>query len=309
VDAPRRTTISTASHQTSRPLRRRHKRHLGLKLRRQDIESTIWHDPKFEDLTPNAKLFFIWSITNAYCNTAGIYSVSRGNMAEIGLEKTDLDKALEELLQADLIIYDRPFIWVKNRVKHLRSHSPKLVASIQSVLKGLPKKSPILEGFLDYYKDQEWLKSLQNTNTDTLSIPYRYPIDTVPIPNGYPTDRSSGSGSGSGNSQVSNNPTELNNNKKKVTNPKILEILNHFNTQLDQQAKPTRTNQEIIEELLDHHKPQTLKDIINWAAGNEFWKNSNGLKTIAGLERNLDKILTAKLNETSFKKLNTKKIR
>ena len=229
---------------------------------------------------------------------------------EMGLDQDAIKGALAELTKADLIIYDRPFIWVKNRVKHLRSHSPKLVSSIQSVLNGLPKKSPILKGFLEYYKQEPWLKSLQNTNKDTLSIPYRYPIDTVPIPNGYPTDRSSVSGSvsGSGNSKVSDNPTEIVNNKEQQKNdPKIVKIIETFNTHLNQNAKPTKTNTEIITELLQHYKPEQLTDIIQWAAQDPFWKNSKGLKTIAGLERNLDKIITAKLNQTSIKKLNTKK--
>jgi hypothetical protein len=44
--------------------------------RREDFDNSLWSDPDFLALTPQARLLYIWSWTNPRCGMAGIYKLS-----------------------------------------------------------------------------------------------------------------------------------------------------------------------------------------------------------------------------------------
>lgn len=127
--------------------------------RREDIDNTIWSDPDFEALTPDAKLVYIWAFTNLRCGMAGIYKLAPSAAArEIGLDDDDLIAALEELVGADFVAYETHVLWVRTRVKHLRTRTPQIARSVAKDVEKLPEAHPLRVRFLQMYANYPWLR-------------------------------------------------------------------------------------------------------------------------------------------------------
>ena len=62
----------------------------------RSINTAIWSDTWFEDLTPNEKLLFIYLITNEKTNMLGVYEASVKKISfETGINKETVSKALK----------------------------------------------------------------------------------------------------------------------------------------------------------------------------------------------------------------------
>lgn len=125
--------------------------------RREDVDNSIWGDPDFYGLSPGGKLVYIWSFTNPRCNMAGIYRVATGLVCgETGLSALKVGGALAELQDARMVFYDGSVLWVRARVKHLRSHHDNIATSI---VKGVKQFAghPFYEGFWAEYAHHSWL--------------------------------------------------------------------------------------------------------------------------------------------------------
>jgi hypothetical protein len=155
--------------------------------RREDIDTAIWSDPDFEVLSAEASLLYIWSWTNTRCGWSGIYKVSVRAMTESKLTPELVSVALAELDEAKFAFYEAPLLWVRTRVKHIRSKSPQMAQSILKDLRSLPPKHPLVVGFMNEYRSDKWLrdylseayregignlseKSLDKGNSHTLSV-------------------------------------------------------------------------------------------------------------------------------------------
>jgi hypothetical protein len=126
--------------------------------RHEGIDNSIWADPTFEALTADAKLLYLWSFTNPACNMAGLYRVSTQRMhAETGLSSGKLERALAELRDRALAFYERQWLWVRTRVKYLRSRNPNMAKSIAHDLGRLGADDPLRHRFCDEYGDYPWL--------------------------------------------------------------------------------------------------------------------------------------------------------
>lgn len=155
--------------------------------RTEDIDNGIWSDPDFEALSPQAKLVFIWSWTNPRCGMAGIYKVSHRTIAhECGIAPESVDDVLEELACAALVLYEDSVLWVRSRVKRLRSRSPQMAKAVAKDLNNVPASNPLRGRFLDYYGSDPWLKA---TLKDTPTGP-THDLSEKPVSKGNP-DRSS----------------------------------------------------------------------------------------------------------------------
>jgi len=142
------------------------------------IDSEIWGHPKFEPLSPNAKLLYLYSWTNERCKAAGIYHITYRKIANETKLRADRIPALLHSLVGMKVVYfeDRQILWVKNFVKR-QTKSPKFLIAVAKNLQELGDEGLVKE-FLEY--------------NDTLSIPYPYTTNNVSIPYRY----ISGSGSG-----------------------------------------------------------------------------------------------------------------
>lgn len=134
------------------------------------IKSSFWTDPENEKLPPEAKLVFLYLISNPLRTQCGIYKISPNRIAyNTGYPIDTVSKAIDTLSREKKIKYDGLVVWVINFFKHQANSSPKVLKRVAKELEELGSH-PYVKEFLEYYKDY--------------NIPYEYPIDTVS--EGYP---------------------------------------------------------------------------------------------------------------------------
>lgn len=133
--------------------------------RREDIDNGIWSDADFHALTPDAKLIYVWSFTNPRCGMAGLYKVVPGAISlETGIDNDRLTAALQELHDARFVLYARGVLWVRSRVKHLRTKTPQIAKSIARDVEQIGD-SPLTRLFLAEYAGLGWLADPLQTLT------------------------------------------------------------------------------------------------------------------------------------------------
>jgi hypothetical protein len=120
--------------------------------RREDFDNAFWDDPEVEALSAFATLLYIWSWTNRRCGMSGVYKVSRQSMSKESKVPLDhLDATLAELEAGDFLYYEQNVLWVRSRVKRLRTRSPQIATSIENDIKVLAEGHPIRQKFLERY--------------------------------------------------------------------------------------------------------------------------------------------------------------
>jgi|694.fasta_scaffold00928_65 hypothetical protein len=102
-----------------------------------------WKDTWFSELSPNAKLLFIFIVEN--CDNAGIYEINKKFMlVYLNLKDDELAKAVTELRKCYVKSKDEKFIWVKNFLKHQKklplNESNKVHKQIISIIKDAVSK-------------------------------------------------------------------------------------------------------------------------------------------------------------------------
>lgn len=103
---------------------------------RKQIETSFWHDPYVESLSPIEKLVFLYLITNPSNNMVGIYETSFKRMEfEIGIaDQNELSACLEKFKDDGKIdIYDKKSLWIiiANHVKHQNPNSNMKIGMIR----------------------------------------------------------------------------------------------------------------------------------------------------------------------------------
>src|SRR4051812_7674925 len=97
----------------------------------EHIETSIWSQPGFEDLSVEARYTFLWTITNPRCNVAGLYPISVPHIAfETKLSVEQVEGALAALAAARLVYYDEGFLFIRRRVLELHTRGPNHAKSI-----------------------------------------------------------------------------------------------------------------------------------------------------------------------------------
>ena len=138
----------------------------------RSIDTAMWSDPKIKEMIPDAKLLFLYLITNNHTHVSGIYYVPRVLISyETGIKDRALDTLLGTLSMGNLAKWDgvSEVVWVVNMLRHQSYEgrkSYKIVTAVQKQLVTL-HNSLLIKDFLSHYSD--W------------NIPYTYPI-------GYPFD-------------------------------------------------------------------------------------------------------------------------
>ncbi|MBE3586544.1 MAG: DnaD domain protein [Thermoanaerobacter sp.] len=150
----------------------------------RQIHTHIWDDPKFEELSPHAKLLFIYGFSNKHRNEAGIYTITVRKIAfETGLTIEQAEAAIKEIEAAGMWRYDweNHVLWIKNALKY-QSVSEKCLVAIRRDIDSI--SSQLVEEFKEYYKA------------------LLYPTDRVSIGYPKPTDNLAGKGKGKGKGKV-----------------------------------------------------------------------------------------------------------
>ena len=168
--------------------------------RREDIDNAIWSDPDFVELSADAKLLYLWSFTNPRCGMAGLYKVSKGPMIyETTVPVDRIDAAVEELESVCFLFFDGRVLWVRSRVKHLRTRTAQIAKSIVSDLRRVGEH-PFVERFVETYGAWEWLADSLSEVHPTLGRGSSDPHLTLngTSPEGRSTLKGKGKGKGKG---------------------------------------------------------------------------------------------------------------
>jgi len=125
--------------------------------RREDVENSIWSDSDFLSLAGPARLVYVWSFTNPRCNMAGIYQVPRqAILMETGVQRANLDRVLQQLEAGRFLFYDDRVMFVRSRVKYLRSRSNTIARAIGNDLTRLGKH-PFVYKWWEENAHHQWI--------------------------------------------------------------------------------------------------------------------------------------------------------
>jgi hypothetical protein len=131
------------------------------------IDTSIWHDPKIRDLSPEGKLLAVYLFANDQSHVSGLYFFRKSSAIEdLCIKSSRFDESFASLCKSGFCKWDAEnrIIWVVNMLKRQRPN-PKILTSVARHLESL-HHSPLIPLFLERYSH--------------LKIAYRYPIDTIP---------------------------------------------------------------------------------------------------------------------------------
>lgn len=138
----------------------------------RSIQMSFWTDSKIVDnFTPEDKYFYLYLFTNPHTNLCGCYEVSKRQMAyETGYSVETIERLIDRFSAVHKVITFSPNtkeILIINWHKYNWTLSEKFRKPLLKEIEAVKEKT-----FKDY---------LQNLfkGKDTVSIPYRYPIDTT----------------------------------------------------------------------------------------------------------------------------------
>jgi hypothetical protein len=164
--------------------------------RREDFDNSLWSDPEFLALSPEARMTYIWTWTNPRCGMAGIYKTAPVQAAmETGLSEDAVRAALTELGEAQFAFYEGNVLWVRSRVKHLRQKTTQIARAIRNDLAKISDDHPLKAQFMATYRSHSWLKDYIGSEGQ---VTLTRPISESPPGDGHVTVLGTGTGKGTG---------------------------------------------------------------------------------------------------------------
>ena len=148
--------------------------------RREDVVNDLWD--RWDHLSDDAILLYLWSFTNPKCGMAGIYRCPRRLLLEGRLAEGErLDKALAELESAHLVLYRDGVLLCLPRVDGLGSKTEQIAKSISKDLRNV--ESPdLLAVFAETYAEHEFGELLRRLPPDKGRLDLRSLKRTSPEP-------------------------------------------------------------------------------------------------------------------------------
>lgn len=146
--------------------------------RNEDVNTAIWEDTHFDELSDDAAFLYIWSFTNERCNMAGLYQCKARHIVEGRMTPARREAALAELAEGNFLFYEDGWVWVRSRVKNLNTKGEKMASSIVKAVKRVPANHPLRAAFLTEYLENHWISRwLSQADFDTPSVPLPSPMD------------------------------------------------------------------------------------------------------------------------------------
>lgn len=155
------------------------------------IQPEFWSDPYIEELSAYGKLLYLYLFTSQYTRNTGALQVTTRKIAfETGITVEDVEAVLSGFERDGKIIRDGAQIWVINFIKNQTTNSPKIIANLreelreitsQKILAAMRERYPQLFNGSPRADTVSAEKTGDNSAADTVSIPYQYTTDTVPI--------------------------------------------------------------------------------------------------------------------------------
>lgn len=128
----------------------------------KQVDERFWKDAKVKRLSKDGYLFFLYLLTSPHTHYTGITEMNLDYVnIDTPLSEKESKAAFKELVALGIIAYDKQnkIVWIKNMHKY-QVKSEKQLRGAQAHINSLPRSE------------------LCAALADTLSIPYRYPIDT-----------------------------------------------------------------------------------------------------------------------------------
>jgi hypothetical protein len=186
----------------------------------RNVNMSFWTDPKVvDDYTPEDRYFMLYALTNNYTNIIGCYEISIKQMSnDLGYSKDVIENLLKRFKTIHKTIdydFDTKELMVTNWNKYNWSSSPKLDSPLYSAIENV-KSDLFHDRLATIYNNRESVKKEEYDEEgnlkDTISIPYRYGIDTtITITNTIPISISNtitNSNSITNNSSITNKELE-----------------------------------------------------------------------------------------------------
>lgn len=127
----------------------------------RSINTVIWSDPWFEDLSSEEKLLFIYLITNEKTNMIGVYETSIKKMSfETGIDKSEIETILLKFEQKQKIKYINNRVVLLNFLKH-QHYNTNMLKNAIDCYNALPEELK-LHNFSTLSKDSEGFETLLN---------------------------------------------------------------------------------------------------------------------------------------------------
>ena len=103
------------------------------------IQTKIWDDEWFSELKPDAKVFFIYLITNHRASVAGIYKLPiKSACFECGLSRQRIEQLYEEFAEAGKVYHENGVVWVVKLRNYQSTQSSKVQIRIDKDLSEIP---------------------------------------------------------------------------------------------------------------------------------------------------------------------------
>ncbi len=120
------------------------------------VHTKLWTDREVEPLSKEAKLLFLYLLTNPHRTSSGLYPITRNRAAQdCSMTVEEVDSALEELARAGLTLYDdeTSTVLVLNAVKYLQRTKPMRTSVVNDVTY---INSPLAEELVNRHQLRQW---------------------------------------------------------------------------------------------------------------------------------------------------------
>ncbi len=232
----------------------------------RQLHTTFWKDDFIGNCSQKEKLFFLYLISNDNTTQSGVYEFNkRYAIFELGVSQSEIEEMINKFHKYKKIIYDRETneILIVNWLKYNNANSPKVSTVIDKELrdiKSIEFKKVIIKKCSEYkYPIRTKIENIGNPSKkseqkslDTVSIPYQYPIDIVPIEYPYSTD-----------TDPQQNRTEQNSNtiqQNRTATEQKTDAVNQADTDTDSKLTPYKFFQECFGTL----NSVNSEDITYW---------------------------------------------
>lgn len=145
----------------------------------RNVNMSFWTDPKVvDDYTPEDKYFMLYALTNNYTNIIGCYEISIKQISnDLGYTKDVVENLIKRFKEIHKTIdydFDTKELMVINWNKYNWSSSPKLDSPLYAAIESV-KSDLFHDKLATIYNNRDSVAE----NENTISIPYRYGIDTT----------------------------------------------------------------------------------------------------------------------------------
>lgn len=148
----------------------------------RQVDTGTWDDPWFAELDPDAKLLFLYMLTNRRSTAAGVFEITLRAMSfETGLDTKRVNRALELISSRVEWWPEHQIVWVKNFLRH-QAVSPKFYTSAWNEMREMPDEIRQSVGLHYPILTRSEPPPDNKEDIQALLIPYPKGMDTVSKP-------------------------------------------------------------------------------------------------------------------------------